>query len=222
MAILYKKENDSGTSRNIPVFRNCKSAKVRAYGSANLRVRMRQHQFTHRIASDADIPQIVEIMRASIAENMKEFLSEQEIAAAQETMGLDKTLIEDQTYFIIETQIEGRTVAVACGGWGKRKTLYGGDHTKSRDDSLADPKADAARIRAMYTHPDWTRRGIGTLLLDLGEAAARAAGFKHIELGSTVPGEPLYLARGYVEFDRETHLGANGSENIVIHMRKAL
>jgi GNAT superfamily N-acetyltransferase len=74
----------------------------------------------------------------------------------------------------------------------------------------------------MYTHPDWTRRGIGTLLLDLGEAAARAAGFKHIELGSTVPGEPLYLARGYVEFDREAHLGANGMGNIIIHMRKAL
>ncbi len=183
---------------------------------------MPKHQFTHRLASDADIPQIVEIMRASIAENMKEFLSEQEIAAAQETMGLDKTLIEDQTYFIIETQIDGRTIPVACGGWGKRRTLYGGDHTKGRDDSLANPAVDAARIRAMYTHPDWTRRGIGTLLLDLGEAAARAAGFKHIELGSTVPGEPLYLARGYVEFDREVHLGANGSENIVIHMRKAL
>ncbi len=183
---------------------------------------MRQQKFTHRLASHADIPQIVEIMRASIAENMKEFLTEQEIAAAQETMGLDKTLIEDGTYFIIETVKDGKTIPVACGGWGKRRTLYGGDHTKSRNDSLADPAVDAARIRAMYTDPDWTRRGIGTLLLDLGEAAARAAGFQQIELGSTVPGEPLYLARGYVEFDREAHLGANGAENIVIHMRKAL
>jgi GNAT superfamily N-acetyltransferase len=193
-----------------------------AYSSAKPQFAMHKHKFTHRLACEADIPQIVEIMRASIAENMKEFLSEQEIAAAQETMGLDKTLIEDRTYFIIETVKDGKTIPVACGGWGKRRTLYGGDHTKSRDDSLADPMADAARIRAMYTHPDWTRRGIGTLLLDLGEAAARAVGFKHIELGSTVPGEPLYLARGYVEFDREAHLGANGSENLVIHMRKAL
>ena len=102
------------------------------------------------------------------------------------------------------------------GGWGKRKTLYGGDHTVGRDDSLSDPSIDAARIRAMYTHPDWTRKGIGTLLLDLGEAAARNAGFKTIELGSTVPGEPLYIARGYREVERETHKAANGSDNVVI------
>ncbi len=183
---------------------------------------MTNSDFTHRVATEADIPQIIEIMRASIAENMKDFLSAEEITAAQETMGLDQSLIEDGTYFIIETVKDGKTVPVACGGWGKRRTLYGGDHTKGRDDSLADPAVDAARIRAMYTHPDWTRRGVGSLLLDLGEAAARDAGFKNIELGSTVPGEPLYLARGYVEFDRETNLAANGSENTVIHMRKAL
>ena len=74
----------------------------------------------------------------------------------------------------------------------------------------------------MYTHPDWTRQGIGTLLLDLGEAAARNAGFKTIELGSTVPGEPLYIARGYREVERETHKAANGSDNVVIKMVKAL
>jgi GNAT superfamily N-acetyltransferase len=74
----------------------------------------------------------------------------------------------------------------------------------------------------MYTHPDWARRGIGTLLLDLGEAAARNAGFKTIELGSTVPGEPLYLARGYGELGRETHVAANGSDNVVIKMTKSL
>ncbi len=183
---------------------------------------MAQHTFTHRIATKADIPVIVEIMRASIAENMKDFLSSDEITAAQETMGLDMTLIEDGTYFLIETIKNGETVGVACGGWGKRKTLYGGDHTTGRDDSYSDPAVDAARIRAMYTHPDWTRRGIGTLLLDLGENAAREAGFKTIELGSTVPGEPLYLVRGYVEFDRESNAAANGSENVVIHMRKKL
>ena len=183
---------------------------------------MKNSDFSYRLATEADIPQIEEIMRASIAENMKEFLSAQEIAAAQETMGLDMTLIADRTYFIIETHVHGETVAVACGGWGKRKTLYGGDHSEGRDDSFADATVDAARIRAMYTHPDWTRRGIGSWLLQLGENAAREAGFKTIELGSTVPGEPLYLARGYVEFDREAHTGANGSKNIVIHMRKEL
>ena len=111
---------------------------------------------------------------------------------------------------------------VGCGGWGKRKTLYGGDHTVGRDDSLSDPDTEAARIRAMYTHPDWTRRGIGTLLLELGEDAASKAGFKTIELGSTVPGEPLYLARGYVEVERRVETAANGSENTVIKMVKPL
>ena len=178
--------------------------------------------FRHRVATEADIPAIMGVMKASIAENMKAFLSAEEIVAAQESMGLDRSLIHDGTYFVIETDVDGATVMAACGGWGKRRTLYGGDQTAGRDDSLADPTIHAARIRAMYTHPDWTRRGIGSLLLDLGEGAAREAGFKTIELGSTVPGYPLYLARGYVEFKREDLTAANGKPNTIIHMRKAL
>ncbi|MEH6694419.1 MAG: GNAT family N-acetyltransferase [Hyphomonas sp.] len=178
--------------------------------------------FRHRVATEADIPAIVNLMKASIAENMKAFLSAEEIIAAQESMGLDRSLINDGTYFVIETDVDGETVMAACGGWGKRRTLYGGDQTAGRDDSLADPAIHAARIRAMYTHPDWTRRGIGSLLLDLGEGAARAAGFKTIELGSTVPGYPLYLVRGYVAFKREDMTAANGKPNTIIHMRKAL
>lgn len=180
------------------------------------------YTFTHRIAGVEDTDAIRELMQASIAENMKAFLSASEIEAAKESMGVDKTLIEDGTYFLIETVQAGETVLVGCGGWGKRKTLYGGDHTKGRDDSFSDPERDAARIRAMYTHPDWIRRGIGSLLLDLGEEAARKAGFKTIELGSTVPGEPLYLARGYVEVERRVEKGANGSDSIVIKMVKPL
>ncbi len=178
--------------------------------------------FTHRLAENSDIPAIIALMQASIAENMKDFLSAEEIKAAQETMGLDTTLIEDQTYFMIETVCDGETVAVGCGGWGKRRTLYGGDHTKGRDDSFADAATDAARIRAMYTHPDWTRQGIGALLLELGENAARDAGFRTIELGSTLPGEPLYRAKGYREFDRVIEVAANGSRNTIISMRKTL
>lgn len=179
-------------------------------------------EFTHRLAQAADVPAIIELMRIAIAENMKAFLSPAEIVAAQETMGVDGTLIEDQTYFLIETISNGATILVGCGGWGKRKTLYGGDHTAGRDDTFSDPAKDAARIRAMYTHPGWVRRGIGTLLLDLGEAAARAAGFSRIELGSTLAGEPLYVARGYREVSRETHSAANGEKNCVIRMAKAL
>jgi GNAT superfamily N-acetyltransferase len=179
-------------------------------------------EFSHRIAQAADVPAIIELMRIAIAENMKAYLSAAEIVAAQETMGVDETLIEDQTYFVIETISNGALVLVGCGGWGKRKTLYGGNHTVGRDDSYSDPAKDAARIRAMYTHPAWVRRGIGTLLLDLGEAAARNAGFSRIELGSTLAGEPLYAARGYQEVSRETHIAANGEKNYVIRMTKAL
>ncbi len=161
-------------------------------------------------------------MRLSIAENMKSFLSAAEIEAAKECMGVDWTLIEDKTYFVVETVQRGQCVLVGCGGWGKRKTLYGGDHTAGRDDSYSDPSVDAARIRAMYTHPSWIRCGVGTYLLGVSEAAARDAGFMSIELGSTVPGEPFYLARGYKEVSRETNTGANGAINVVIKMKKNL
>jgi GNAT superfamily N-acetyltransferase len=181
-----------------------------------------QPQFSHRIAGPEDVPAIAELMRASIEVNMAAFLSAAEIEAAKETMGVDATLIEDGTYFLIETEVDGTTVLVGCGGWGRRRTLYGGNHTAGRDDSFSDPATEPARIRAMYTHPAWTRRGIGSLLLELGENAARAAGFRCIDLGSTVPGEPLYRARGYVELERITHRGDNGEINTVIHMSKTL
>lgn len=177
---------------------------------------------THRVASAEDVPAIEGLMRLAISENMKAFLSAAEIEAARETMGVDWTLINDGTYFVIEAVVDGETLLVGCGGWGKRKTLYGGDHTVGRDDSLSDPSVDAARIRAMYTHPDWTRRGVGRLLLQLGEDAARAAGFGTIELGSTIPGEPFYLATGFTEVSRDVFAGANGAENVVIKMVKSL
>lgn len=181
-----------------------------------------QTLFRSRIATEDDVPAIIELMRASIAVNMRAFLSDEEIKAAQETMGVDRSLIADRTYFVIETDVDGKTVLVACGGWGKRRTLYGGDASPGRDDSLSDPATDAARIRAMYTHPDWIRQGLGTMLLELGEGAAREAGFATIELGSTVPGRPLYEARGYEPFFTEHLTGANGAPSTVIHMRKPL
>ena len=179
-------------------------------------------ELTHRVATSADVPAIVDLMRISIAENMKAFLSVAEIEAARETMGVDRSLIEDGTYFVIEAVRLQDTPIVGCGGWGRRRTLYGGDLSAGRDDTFSDPATEAARIRAMYTHPDWTRRGIGSLLLELGETAARDAGFRTIELGSTIPGEPFYIARGYREVGRETHVGENGYDNVVIKMTKTL
>jgi len=179
-------------------------------------------KLTHRLATPADVAAISELMQASIAGNMNAFLSAAEIESARESMGVDWTLIEDGTYFLIDAVVNGQTVLVGCGGWGKRRTLYGGDHTAGRDDSFSDPALDAARIRAMYTHPAWVRRGVASLLLELGESAARDAGFRRIELGSTIPGEPFYLARGYKEVDRLRNIAANGSANVVIRMAKDL
>lgn len=178
--------------------------------------------FTHRIARQRDIPDIINLMQLSIEENMKAFLTAEEIEANKESMGVDQTLIDDGTYFIIESAKEGELIMVGCGGWGKRRTLFGGNHTEGRDDSYSDPLTEPARIRAMYTHPEWIRQGVGTLLLELGEQSARESGFMTIELGSTVPGEPLYLARGYVEMYRETKTAANGHDNIIIKMSKLL
>ncbi|MEE4361151.1 MAG: GNAT family N-acetyltransferase [Pseudomonadales bacterium] len=178
--------------------------------------------FTHRFARREDVARIEALMAAAIAENMRPFLSAAEIEAARETMGVDRTLIEDGTYFVVETRRAGQTVLVGCGGWGRRRTLYGGDASASRDDALSDPAREPARIRAMYTHPQWVRRGIGSRLLTLGEEAARAAGFRTIELGATLAGEPLYRARGYREIDRQTFIAANGAPNLVIRMGKRL
>ena len=177
--------------------------------------------FRHRLAKQQDIPAIIDLMKCSIEENMKTLLSFEEIGAAKETMGVDQMLIDDGTYFVIEVGTHERKL-VGCGGWGKRRTLYGGNQTKGRDDSLSDPSLEAARIRAMYTHPQWVRRGIGSLLIRLGEEAAKAAGFTRIALGSTLAGEPLYLAHGYAEVRRETFRGENGANNLIITMEKNL
>lgn len=178
--------------------------------------------FTHRIAQPSDVRDIMELMNLSIELNMRTFLSQAQIEANKESMGLDQTLIEDRTYFVVEAEKNGKTVIIGCGGWGKRRTLYGGNHTIGRDDDFANPEIEPARIRAMYTHPEWVRQGVGSLLLDVAENAAREAGFKVIELGSTLPGEPLYLARGYVELLREERMAANGHKNIIIKMSKSL
>jgi GNAT superfamily N-acetyltransferase len=178
--------------------------------------------FTYRLATPEDVPEIAELMRVSIIENMKSFLTAAEVEAAKETMGVDWTLIEDQTYFVIEADQDAKKIMVGCGGWGKRKTLYGGDHTTGRDDSFSDPAVDAARIRAMYTHPSWVRCGVGTFLLEISEAAARDAGFKKIELGSTLAGEPFYITREYKEVGRDMHVSTNGEDNVVIRMEKEL
>ena len=183
---------------------------------------MKDSEFFCRLAIESDVASIAELMMLSIEINMREFLSPEQIEANKESMGVDLMLIEDGTYFVVEAIEAERKLMVGCGGWSKRRTLFGGNHTRGRDDSFSDPIKEPARIRAMYTHPDWIRMGIGSRLLTEGESAAKKAGFKEIELGSTTPGEPLYLARGYSEISREKRVAANGHENVIIKMRKSL
>lgn len=157
--------------------------------------------FTHRLAVEADLPALRALMGRSIAELQRGFLSEAEIIASREVMGLDTQLVADRTYFVIET--DGQIVG--CGGWSRRATLYGGDHSAAlRNAALLDPAKDAARVRAMYTHPEFSRRGIGRMILGLCEAAVAADGFTRVELMATLAGEPLYLACGYLEIERTT------------------
>jgi GNAT superfamily N-acetyltransferase len=113
-------------------------------------------------------------------------------------MGLDTQLIEDGTYFIVEILGD----IAGCGGWSRRATLYGGDESPGRSAVLLNPAKDAARIRAMYTHPLHTRKGVGRLILSLSEEAARSEGFERVELMASMAGEPLYRACGYEPCER--------------------
>jgi GNAT superfamily N-acetyltransferase len=153
---------------------------------------------TCRLARSEDLEALKALMDAAIAELQKPFLGAEQIAASRAIMGLDTQLIEDGTYFVVEAGSE----LAGCGGWSRRATLYGGDQTPGRNAELLDPARDAARTRAMYTHPRHVRRGVGRLILSRCEAAARAEGFSRMELMATMAGEPLYLACGYQPVER--------------------
>ena len=153
---------------------------------------------THRLARRDDVAALRALMDASIAELQRGFLDDDQIAASRAIMGLDTQLIDDGTYYVVECDGE----IAGCGGWSRRATLYGGDHSSARDASLLDPDKDAARVRAMYTHPSHARKGIGRLILSLCEVAARTEGYSAVQLMATMSGVPLYTACGYEPAER--------------------
>jgi GNAT superfamily N-acetyltransferase len=155
------------------------------------------HGLSHRLATEADIPALSVVMDAAIAELQRGFLDPDQIASSRMIMGLDRQLVADRTYFVVES--EG--CIAGCGGWSRRATLYGGDHTPGRDAALLDPATEPARVRAMYTHPNFARRGVGRLILQLCEAAAQAEGFRRLELMATLSGRALYAQCGYVDIE---------------------
>jgi GNAT superfamily N-acetyltransferase len=173
--------------------------------------------FTHRLATEADLPVIRALMDIAIDEHLKAFLDPAQVELSKSIMGLDTQLIADRTYFLVE---EGARLA-GCGGWSRRATLYGGDHsTSQRNAALLDIATDAARVRAMYTHPDFARRGVGRLILQLCEGAAREAGFRSVELMATMSGEPLYKAAGYQQIERIVAASRDGVEVPGVRMGK--
>jgi GNAT superfamily N-acetyltransferase len=178
---------------------------------------MTSETLTHRFARRDDLDTLRALMDAAIAELQKPFLDDSQIVSSRVIMGLDTQLIDDETYFIIESngQLAG------CGGWSRRATLYGGDQTPGRSAALLDPAKDAARIRAMYTHPHYTRKGVGRLIITLSEEAARVEGFKRMELVATLAGEPLYRACGYLPYESLTD-DRGGAGVPLLRMNKVL
>ena len=155
--------------------------------------------FHLRAASNADIPSLNALIARSGVELSAGFYTpEQAIAVTRFVFGVDSQLIADGTYFLVEDD----GVLAACGGWSKRRTLFGGDQAKTAADPLLDPAVEPARIRAFFVEPAMARRGLGRLLIDHCSDEARGAGFQALELASTLPGEPLYLASGFAVIER--------------------
>jgi GNAT superfamily N-acetyltransferase len=178
---------------------------------------------TLRLAVPEDLGALRDLMNASIGQLLNPFLSPGEVTASFEVMGLDSQLVADATYFVVEDFSTGFGGALAgCGGWSRRATLFGGDHSAGRDAALLDPARDAARVRAMYTHPDHVRKGVGRLILDACERAAAGEGFTRAEMAATLAGEPLYRACGYQQIERFTAATSNGVEVPLVRMGKAL
>jgi GNAT superfamily N-acetyltransferase len=174
---------------------------------------------TLRQAVPADIPTLHALIDASVRGlQTGDYTPAQIEGALQSVYGVDSRLIADGTYFVVEAE----ATIVGCGGWSKRKTLFGGDRWTGRQDALLDPEQDAAKIRAFFVHPKWVRRGIGSMILDACEKAAVAAGFTRCEMGATLTGVPLYRARGYVALEKLEAPLANGESLTVVRMEKRM
>jgi GNAT superfamily N-acetyltransferase len=178
---------------------------------------------TVRQAMFADVPVLEPLIRASVLGlQADDYTPDQREQALELVFGVDTQLIEDGTYFAAEARVDEDQVLVGCGGWSKRKTLYGSDHCAGREDALLDPEHDAAKIRAFFVHPAWARRGIGSRILEVCEAAAAKAGFRRLEMGATLTGVPLYLARGYITGEHREVPLRPGMSLPIVHMVKQL
>jgi GNAT superfamily N-acetyltransferase len=174
---------------------------------------------TLRLATADDVPALRALIHDSVRALSVGFYTKEEIdSSLRYVFGPDTQLIADGTYFVIEAG----TMLVAAGGWSRRATLYGGDQMKSSDDPLLDPGREPARIRAFFVHPSWARRGLARQLYEACRQAALAAGFRELELVSTLPGESLYRALGFAPVEERIHHMPNGLGFRVLRMRQRI
>ena len=185
-----------------------------------------------RLAVPEDVPVLRELIVASVRGLQTQDYTPAQIEGALKTVfGVDSQLIADGTYIVAQAEpaaIEragaknapSERIIVGCGGWSKRKTLYGSDRWTGREDALLDPLRDAAKIRAFFIHPDWARRGVGSMILQACENAASSAGFTRYEMGATLTGAKLFGAKGYVAVKPISIPLLNGESLPVLHMEK--
>ena len=183
-----------------------------------------EQRYELRLATEADIAELRELIEVSVRVLQREDYSVEQIEAALGTaLGVDTQLIADRTYYAAETTLtNGERKIVACGGWSRRKTLYGSDHGPYRESAFLDPTVDGAKIRAFFVHPEWVRMGIATAILEKCERVAMAEGFRRFEMGATLTGVPMYLARGYSEIERIEVPLAGGLTLPVVRMGKTV
>jgi GNAT superfamily N-acetyltransferase len=179
-------------------------------------------QFQIRQANRADVGELQILIDHSVRGLQRDDYTPAQIEGALgHALGLDTQLIEDGTYFAA-VPVSKPGLIVGCGGWSYRKILFGSDHGPHREETLLDPATEPAKIRAIFVHPEWARQGLGTLILKHCEDAAERAGFRSLEMGSTLTGVPLYSRKGY---ERRETLGIplpNGELLPIVHMVKTL
>jgi GNAT superfamily N-acetyltransferase len=181
------------------------------------RTRINTEALVFRAATLEDVPALRELIEASVRGLQGADYTPSQVEGALGTVyGTDRAMISDGTYFVVEH--EGGIVA--CGGWSKRRTAFGSDHSPVKDDRLLDPQVDAAKIRAFFVHPTYARQGLGTRILKACEDAAETAGFTRFELTATLTGVPLYARHGYVEVETVCFMLPNGEPYSAVRMRK--
>jgi N-acetylglutamate synthase-like GNAT family acetyltransferase len=178
-----------------------------------------KHELGIRLAVSDEIPALTELIRCSARVLSRGYYTERETESAiRHVFGVDSVLIADASYFVAE--LDG--AIAGCGGWSRRRTLYGGDQRPVGAQDLLDPAKEPARIRAFFVAPTAARRGIGRRLFDECVQAAAASGFKSLELMATLPGVPFYAALGFDRVEDATDVLPDGTPIRFVRMRRPL